>query len=172
VKYNAWQSNTGFFTSISPFVNFTYSDFNYKDFRFQKIVNVPVGTPPINTPTTVTEEYSNQQVAGVAKNMFNAGFDLMTLPGIYANAYYSYKDPVFITSTNTLKTKSYSLLNAKLGYRESFGKHFDLDAYFGVNNITEEKYYLMVFINQIPDAYLPAAKHAVYYGGLNVKYNF
>jgi iron complex outermembrane receptor protein len=64
------------------------------------------------------------------------------------------------------------LFNAKLGIRRSLSPHFDVDASFGVNNITGEKYYYMVFVNQLPDAYLPAPKNALYFGMLNLKYNF
>jgi iron complex outermembrane receptor protein len=67
---------------------------------------------------------------------------------------------------------SYNLLNGKLGINRSLSAHIDLDAYFGVTNITGVQYYYMVFINQLPDAYLPAPKNANYFGGLNLKYNF
>jgi iron complex outermembrane recepter protein len=50
--------------------------------------------------------------------------------------------------------------------------HFDADLYFGINNITGTQYYYMVFVNQLPDAYLPAPNKANYFGGINLKYNF
>ena len=50
--------------------------------------------------------------------------------------------------------------------------HFDLDAFFGINNIGGTQYPIMIFVNQIPDAYMPAPKNAVVYGGKNLKYNF
>ena len=42
----------------------------------------------------------------------------------------------------------------------------------GVNNITSVQYYQMVFVNQLPDAYLPAPNNINYYGGVNFKYIF
>jgi len=30
----------------------------------------------------------------------------------------------------------------------------------------------MIFVNQLPDAYLPAPKNTLFFGGLNLKYNF
>jgi iron complex outermembrane receptor protein len=63
-------------------------------------------------------------------------------------------------------------LNAKLGYKSSLSKHFDIDLSFGINNITATKYPMMVFVNQIPDAYLAGPPKANYFGGLNLKYNF
>jgi iron complex outermembrane receptor protein len=63
-------------------------------------------------------------------------------------------------------------VNAKLGLRKSLSSHFDLDAYVGANNLAGVQYYNMVFVNQLPDAYLPAPKEAFYFGGLNLKYHF
>ena len=66
---------------------------------------------------------------------------------------------------------SYTLLNGKLGYRHSLSAHFDLDVYFGATNITNTKYPIMVFVNQIPDAYI-CPRDAQVFGGVNLKYNF
>lgn len=166
VKYTAYESATGFFGLIRPFINFTYSKFRYKDYKFQTL----------NAAKTdiVEVDYSGKKVAGVPPVTFNAGVDVNTLPGVYANAYYSYKGDVYITSDNdeAIKAKHFGLLNAKLGLRRSLSNHFDMDAFFGVNNITGTQYYNMVFVNQIPDAYLPAPLKAVYFGGVNLKYNF
>ncbi len=162
VNYNAYQSATGFFSSVRPFVNFTYSDFNYKDFSYDRIV---AGQP-------VTEDYSGNAVAGVSPVVANAGVDFFTNAGFYGNVNYSYKDAMPLTSDGKFETSSYSLVNAKIGYHHLLSKHFDLDTYFGANNITGEQYYYMAFINQLPDAYIPAPNKINYFGGINLKYIF
>ena len=145
---------------VRPFANFTYSDFTYGDnFTIQKSV-------------TVTEDYSGKKVAGVAPKVFNMGVDLGLAAGFYANATYTYRDGVPITSLNDVYAKSYNLVNAKIGLRRNLGAHFDIDVYAGAGNLTNTKYYLMVFANQLPDAYLPAPRHTNYYGGINLKYIF
>ena len=164
VKFSAYESNTTFFSSIRPFANFTYSDFKYEDYQFQKL-----NTPP--TSITVTD-YSGKAVAGVSPVTANAGVDVFTKCGLYANIIYLYKDAMPITSDGLNKTKPYSLLNSKVGFQHSLSKHFDVDAFLGVNNITGTQYPIIVFINQLPDAYLPAPYKANYYGGINLKYNF
>jgi iron complex outermembrane receptor protein len=159
VKFTAYQSENGFFQMIRPFANLTYNDFKYGDnFKIQKSV-------------TVTEDYSGKKVAGVPKIMYNLGVDIMMKQGLYANASYNYKDKMPITSLNDFYAKSYNLLNGKIGMKRSLGQHFDLDVYFGATNITGEKYYLMVFVNQLPDGYIPAPKNANVFGGINLKYN-
>jgi iron complex outermembrane receptor protein len=111
-------------------------------------------------------------VAGVPPLTFNVGFDFATRPGFYGNVVYSYRDAMYFTSDNMNKTEAYGLLNAKLGYRKALGSHFDIDAFVGANNITGTQYYYMVFLNQLPDAYLPAPNEVNFFGGLNLKYNF
>jgi iron complex outermembrane receptor protein len=154
VKYTAFESGSSFFSMMRPFANFTYSKFRYRDYVFKGV------------------NYDGKKVAGVPPITFNVGVDVNTLAGIYLNAYYSYRDAVYITSDNLNKTKSFGLLNAKLGIRRSLSSHFDLDGFFGANNITGIQYYNMVFVNQIPDAYLPAPSNVIYFAGVSIKYNF
>jgi iron complex outermembrane receptor protein len=159
LKFTAFQSGNGFFRVIRPFANMTYSDFKYgDDFKIQKSV-------------TVTEDYSNKEVGGVPKIMTNLGVDLIMAHGLYANMYYNFKDKMPITSLNDYWAAGYNLLNGKVGMKHDLGKHFNVDLYFGATNITGSKYYLMVFVNQLPDAYIPAPTKANIYGGVNLKYN-
>jgi iron complex outermembrane receptor protein len=159
VKFTAYQSENGFFELIRPFANLTYSDFKYGDsFKIQKSV-------------IASENYSGKQVGGVPKWIANLGVDLMMKQGLYANVIYNYKDRMPITSLNDFYASSYNLLNGKIGMKRSIGQHFDMDLFLGATNITNTKYYIMVFVNQLPDAYIPAAKNTQVFGGFNIKYN-
>jgi iron complex outermembrane receptor protein len=178
VKTTVYQSATGFFSAVMPFANATYSDFKYKDYRFQSIVKTRLA--PI-TDSAATVDYSDHQVAGVSKWVANVGIDFTTRPGIYGNTVYAYRDAFTLTSLGTAdgtpntapyKVSSWGLLNAKLGYRNTISHHFDLDIYAAVNNISGTKYPIMVFVNQIPDAYIAGPAKAVYFGGVNLKYIF
>lgn len=164
VKYTAYESAAGFFSAVRPFANLTYSDFRYVGFSYQTL----------NAARTaaVIADYSGNAVAGVAKWVSNLGFDLTTNPGLYANFTWFYKDGMPVTSDAANTTASYSLLNTKLGFQKSLSAHCDLDLFFGINNIGGVRYPLMVFSNQLPDAYLPGPLKANYYGGINFKYNF
>jgi len=164
VKYTVFESPTGFFRSVGTFANFCYSDFKYENFKFQKLNS---------TRTQVIEvDYSGKAVGGVSPITFNCGFDVATQMGLYLNATYSYRDPMPITSDGLLKTSAFSLVNAKIGYGKVFKSHYGVDAYFGATNITSAQYYYMVFVNQIPDAYLPAPREINYFAGVNLKYIF
>ncbi|MBL7891083.1 MAG: TonB-dependent receptor [Bacteroidia bacterium] len=167
VKYTAYKSSTGFFKSISPFANMAYSDFKYVDFKYQKI-----GKTKAAKDSAITADYSGNAVAGVAKITVNIGMDIDTKAGIYANVNFMYRDPMPYTSDGLNYAGSYGLLNAKLGFHKTFVKHFDIDIFYGLINITEQKYAYMVFLNQLPDAYMPAPNVMNYFAGANLKYIF
>lgn len=162
IKYEIIKSNKGFFTAVRPFANLTYSDFTYgNNFIIQKTVLA-----------SGMENYSNKMVAGVPKYIANIGVDVNTRAGVYATVSYNYKDKFPVTSLNDIYTTSFSLLNAKIGIKRSLSSHFDIDVYAGGQNITNTKYFLMVFVNQLPDAYIPAPRNASLFGAVNIKYNF
>lgn len=163
VKYMAYQSGDGFIKSFAPFANFTYSKFKYNDYSFHYKGKVLIDS---------VVNYDGKKVAGVPDFTANFGFDVTTKPGLYFNTIYMYKDGVPVTSDNINNTSAYGLLNAKIGYQGTLSRHFDLNAYFGVNNITGKKYPIAVFINQLPDAYLLGPVKANYFGGINLNYNF
>jgi iron complex outermembrane receptor protein len=162
LKFAAYQSATGFFKNVSPFLNVAYSDFKYDNFQFKRLVSGLV----------VTDDYSGKAVAGVSPLTATVGLDVATNPGFYLNTYYSYRDAMPIVSTGQFKTKAYSIVNGKLGFRRSVSSHVDLDLFVGGTNLTGTQYYSMVFINQQPDAYIPAPLKAQAFGGINFSYNF
>jgi iron complex outermembrane receptor protein len=154
---------------VRPFGNLTLSDFKYEDFAFHQVVGTKDSL--IN--------YSGHPVAGVPKTAFNLGLDFDLQYGIYGNVTYAYKDRMSIVSTEEFYTTSYSLLNSKIGVRQTIAKRFDLDFFVGVNNITNTQYPIKVFVNQLTtplsrtagDAYIPGPRKANAYVGLNLKYN-
>ncbi|MCB0703971.1 MAG: TonB-dependent receptor plug domain-containing protein [Saprospiraceae bacterium] len=166
VRYNAIDAETGFIQLVRPFANLTYSDFKYENFQYEKI-----GKDISNMDSTIVEDYSGNAVAGVSPVVFNAGIDIHTKPGLYGNITYNYRSSMYYTSDGLNETEPFSLLNAKLGFMRSI-KGFTFDAFVGANNLTGTQYYNMVFVNQLPDAYIPAPNEINFFGGLNLKYTF
>ena len=159
MRYSALQAGSGFFSAVTPYFNFTYSDHVYEDFQFESLDS---------EGNKLIADYSGNAVAGVAPWVVNAGIDFSTNVGFYGNFGYSYRDAMPFTSDGEHVTDAYNLLRAKLGYNKSFGR-FDLDLFAGAENLTGTSYYYMVFLNQLPDAYLPAPKDVNFYGGINLK---
>lgn len=175
LKYTAYQSETGVIKFIKPFGNLTYSDFEYKNFHIESTVKR--AAPNQTKDSAVITNYSGYKVAGVPKVTANLGVDVQLNFGLYGNITYAYRDAVTITSNGLVsgapfKAPAYSLLNAKVGFQRSLGNHFDLDVFAGVNNITSTQYPIKIFVNQLPDAFIPGPAKANFYGGINVKYNF
>ncbi len=160
----AYQSGKGFVKSVSAFTNLAYSYFKYADFKYQQLSG--------DKKSVVEVDYSKNTVAGVPPITANVGVDFVSNPGLYANITYSYRDPMFYTSDNQNKTNANHLLNAKIGFQRVFIKHIGIDAYVGSNNMTSNQNYAMVFLNQLPDAYLPAPRKINFFGGVNLKYIF
>lgn len=166
LSYKAIESKTGFIKLLQPFANFTYSDFKYENFKFEKI-----GKNQLNQDIKITEDYTGKAVAGVASKVFNIGVDIDTKIGLNGNIFYNYRGEMPFTSDGVNIAKSYGILNAKLGFNKSI-KQFNFNVYAGANNITGDQYYNMVFVNQLPDAYIPAPSEINFFGGINLKYNF
>jgi len=164
IRYEIMKKSDGIFTSVMPFVNGAYSNFQYKDFKFQQLNS--------SKDQIVEVDYSGKKVAGVPPLTLNAGIDVATKYGVYANLIYSYRDSVFYTSDNVDRAPSFGLLNGKIGYRKVFAKHFSVDAYLGLNNITNQQYYVMLFVNQTPDVYIPGPNKMNFFGGASLKYTF
>lgn len=164
LAYTLQKDSGSVFSLIRPFGSFTYSDFKYKDYKNN------------NNNNATTIDYSGKKVSGVAPVMFAVGLDVEVKWGFYLFTTYQYYDAMPITFDNQHSAPSFSLLNAKIGYKKEIGKHFAFNVYAGGNNLTNSLYYSMVFINQPfttpPALYLPGAYTATFYGGLNLSYKF
>jgi len=161
--YTAYSADAGAFRMIHPFGNFSYSHFRYVDYSYQSLDK---------NKESVIVDYSGNAVAGVPPVTANIGVDFSTAYGFYGNVVYTYRDAMPITSDGVLNTHEYSLLNAKLGWQQNLSRHFSLDVIAGAENLTGTQHYYMVFINQLPDAYIPAPKKTNFFGGLSLKYAF
>ena len=94
VKYSVVRNGNGFFTEVTPFLNFTYSDFKYGDDFIYK-----TGSTTANGGID-TLNYSGLNVFGTPKVMVAWGIDVNTKYGIYAGISHLYKDPVSFAFEN------------------------------------------------------------------------
>ncbi|MBO9728281.1 MAG: TonB-dependent receptor [Chitinophaga sp.] len=150
---------------IQPFVSYTYSRFIYKQFRSD------------NNNNAKTIDYSGNKASGVPPQLLNAGVDVISKWGVYLNTTWQFVDRMPITYDNRHYADAYTLLQAKLGYRHSLGRHFQLEVFAGGNNLTSSRYYTMVFLNAnfsgaTPNIYLPGPYKANWYSGFHLNYKF
>jgi iron complex outermembrane receptor protein len=166
VKYELIPAGSGFFRSVKPFANAAFSDFKYVDYQYNTI-----GKDINDSDSLLINDYSGNQVAGVPPVVLNLGVDALTSIGLYANVYCNYRGAMYYTSDEARQADAFANLNAKLGYQRHPGP-FHLDLHVGANNITSAQYYQMVFVNQLPDAYLPGPNKINFFAGLSVGYVF
>ena len=175
IKVYGLSIRKSFIRSVRPFVNLAYSDFKYENFFLQSTVKK--AAPNQTKDSAVTINYDGHQVGGVPKLTINAGLDIQAAYGLYGNITYAYRGAMTVTSDGLVngvpfETPAYSLINTKIGLQQMLGNHFDLDVYLAVNNITSTQYPIKVFVNQLPDAFVPGPAKANYFGGVNLKYIF
>jgi iron complex outermembrane receptor protein len=158
---------------LRPFVSYTYTDAKYVSFKSDA------------NGTAATVDFSGNQVARVPKTMYSIGLDAATNGGWYINGTYQFVDKVPVTFDNATWMKSYSLLDAKVGYRTDIGSHYRLDAFVGGANLGGSTYYSAIFVGpnykglaQGPDGgtgdgyILPAPYGAQYYANVKLTYRF
>ena len=163
LNWTIYQSEAGFLRRLQAFANYAWSNFTYVDVT-------------ANAGIEGAADYSGNAVMGVAPHQLNAGFNLDLKGGFYANITYQYLDQVPVTFDNRHYAPSFSLLDARAGYRSQWGDHWIADIFVGGNNLTGSLYYTMVFLNwergPQPAIYLPGPYESTYFGGVSVKYNF
>ena len=149
---------------LRPYITYTYLNCVYHDYKSN------------NNNNASTVDYSGNKAVGVSPNVFNVGVDLAVKYGLYLNASFQYVDKEALNFLNSHYAPSYSLLNAKIGYQHTFGNHFGFNVYAGGNNLTNQLYYTMVFVNANPPSnpasFMPGPYKATFYGGLTLSYKF
>ncbi len=156
---------------VRPWVSYTYSNFKYVDFKSS------------NNPGA--SDYSGKYVARVPKNMINLGLDLQMNSGIYLYGTYQYVDKVPVTFDNSTYVKAYSLLSAKVGYKQELGDHFLLNLFAGGDNLLNSTYYTFLFVGPniqgleqakdggTGDGYIiPGNYKSTFYGNISLSYIF
>jgi iron complex outermembrane receptor protein len=142
---------------LDLFAGYTYSDYRFEDFVDEE------------------EDYSGNELTGTAPHVLNAGLDLYPEEnGFYGHLNFRFVDAMPLRDDNSIYSESYTVSNAKFGYRHTLGK-WGIDIYGGINNLFDEKYASMFLINagsfggQAPRYYYPGLPRN-YYGGIGLRY--
>lgn len=163
----AWQaiqkSDDKFITILRPSLEITYSDFSFKDYEI------------LNSENEVIASYNGNELTGIAPWVVSADLEMETRIGLYAHVHFFYNDKLPLNDLNTDFNSAYSLLNAKIGYKSQLGRHFGIDLFVGINNITNSRYSSFTALNAIGDnggspAYFNPSPERNYYAGVNFKY--
>ena len=148
---------------------FTYQDFKYDKYEAGTIDSAGNLT---NVDYSGNIEPSNPKMFVSGEAMYQHTFAKKYT--VYVKSSFQHIGDMFVNDANvdSLKTASYSLLNAQIGLDLNFNK-FRLVAYGGLNNITDQKY--VAFININSDAnkdYYESGPKRNFFGGLTLAYMF
>ncbi len=179
LSYSVIKNKDGMITLLRPWMSYTYDNATYV--KFQNFAKSSTGND------TLVADFSNKKVAAIAPNIFNFGVDLDTKIGFYLRVSFRYVDKAPITFDNEHYMNAYSLLGARIGYKQTFGR-MTVDAFAGADNLLGSTYYSSIFIGstigplaQSNDPYihggsgdgyiLPAPYTATFYGGVKLSIN-
>jgi iron complex outermembrane receptor protein len=164
LSYSIANDQAKFLSYFRPFASYTYLNCTYKSYKSD------------NNDAPTTLDYSGKNAVGVSPNVYNIGIDAALKFGLYVNVTYQSVDREPLNFLNSHYAPAYTLLNAKMGFRRMFGKHFGCNVYAGGNNLANQLYYTMVFVNanpaSNPASFMPGSYVATFYGGASLSYKF
>lgn len=153
LSYTAINNPFQFLEYLSVYGSNTWNDFKYKNYK------------------QLGDDFSGNELTGVAPQTVAAGVDIATKPGLYANVTYFYSGKIPLNDANTAFADDYNLLGIKIGYKVSLSDRFHLDLFAGAQNIFDETYSLGNDINAAGGRYYNAAAGRNYYGGVAVRFD-
>lgn len=113
-------------------------------------------------------DFSGNQLTGVAPNTLVNILDIRTKPGFYLNFTHQYVDAIPLNDANTVFQESYNLIGGRAGWRTTLGSRWDVEAYGGVDNLLDEQYSLGNDLNAFANRYFQPAPGINYYGGIKI----
>lgn len=96
--------------------------------------------------------------------------DLQFDKGIYLNSTFYHASSIFLNDANTVETKGYDLLGARVGWRFNISGKLSMNIYVGADNLLDEMYSLGTDINAAGGRYYNVAPGKNYYGGVLVRW--
>ena len=141
-----------FISMAKIWISHAWHDFHYDSFK------------------QLTADYSKNEMPGAAPQVIVAGFDASTKGGGYLNITYNYTDKISLNDANTSYASSYSLLGARLGYKNIFHRKIKGEIFAGADNIFNTKYSLGNDINAAAGRYYNAAPGRNFYAGIIFKF--
>jgi iron complex outermembrane receptor protein len=113
-------------------------------------------------------DYSGNQLTGVAPNTLVNLLDVRSKVGLYLNLTHQFVDKIPLNDANTVNQDSYNLLGTRLGWRETFGSRWDVELYGGVDNLLDEDYSLGNDLNAFANRFFQPAPGINFYGGFKL----
>tara|TARA_E500000318_G_scaffold107477_1_gene116834 strand:- start:2754 stop:4826 length:2073 start_codon:yes stop_codon:yes gene_type:complete len=145
--------------TFSPYLSYTLNDHSFVDF------------------VDGDNDYSGNPLTGVPKHRLSSGIDFRHKNGLQLNLTHQFVDEIPMTDANSIRSDSFNVFHAKLGFRTAISSHVNLGLNAGINNVFNTNYAQSVLINAVgfggaqPRYYYPGNR-LNYFGGLQLNYVF
>jgi iron complex outermembrane receptor protein len=116
-------------------------------------------------------DYSENNLTGTSPNISVTTLDLDTRIGYYLNFTYNFTDEIPLNDANTVFADSYQLITLKTGWKIDFKQKHQVDVFFGIDNLLNEKYSLGNDLNAFGQRYYNPSPERNYFGGIKVYFN-
>jgi iron complex outermembrane recepter protein len=144
LNYSIFQ-HSSFFRRGLLWCSYTWHDFHYKEFK------------------QVDNDFSNNQLPGVAPHSISSGFDLIAMNGLLGSITYYFNARTPLNDANSAYADAFHLLGLKMGYQKELGENWQLRLVTGVENLLDTKYSLGNDVNAFGGRYYNAAPGRNYY---------
>ncbi|SMO91478.1 TonB-dependent receptor family protein [Gracilimonas mengyeensis] len=148
------QNPVGFLQQLDWDLSYTYHDFEFKNY-------VKEG-----------QDFSGNELTGVAPHIFVTNLRGETSPGIYTTANYTFTDKIPLNDANTVYSDAYHLLQTKIGYQRTIAENFVVDLFVGIDNVLNVDYSLGNDLNAFGERYYQPAPPRNWFGGVKMNYVF
>ncbi len=147
--YSIFISHKGFLRSLKVWGSLTQNDFRFSDYSVND------------------KSYSGNALTGVAKNITSFGFDLITAPGLYLNAGFTYTSALPLNDDNSFYASPYRLLSGKMGWTKKINA-LSLSIFAGIDNALDQLYSLGNDLNAFGNRFYNPAAGRNYTAGISV----
>lgn len=144
------QNTAGFMETLNWQISYTYHNFSFVDYQKEG------------------EDYSGNELTGVAPHTIVSNVRAQTDLGLYGNLSYNFTDEIPLNDANMVYSNAYHLVQTKVGFQKEILQNLNLDIFFGIDNLLNEKYSLGNDLNAFGDRFYQPAAPLNWFGGVKV----
>lgn len=144
------QNSTKFLQRLNWNLSYAYHHFTFVDYRKEG------------------EDYSGNELTGVAPHTIVSTWSAQTASGFYGNLSYNFTDEIPLNDANTVYSDAYSLVQLKLGIKQSVAENVQVNVFAGIDNLLDEKYSLGNDLNAFGDRFYQPAAPRNWFGGVKI----
>lgn len=131
------------------------NSYTFSNFRFTDFINA-------------NSDFSGRKLTGVPDHNLTSSLSLQFKKEFYSYIQYQFTSAIPLNDANTAKSKSYNLVELKIGKRNLRFGQTKFEVFAGINNLLNEKYSLGNDLNAANDRYFNPAATINFYGGLSI----